>query len=128
MSGLNQRFTKPSAGKTAREFESHILRIDNLLVSCPDCLSSQCDPQTSGCMNKKQKRAEWIALFCFVSYSSSSVIFLSFNTSLDRRCPMSSRFSSGVPSRSTYLAYSLVAISSSSICIFGFPLVASRCR
>ncbi len=26
MSGLNQRFTKPSAGKTAREFESHILR------------------------------------------------------------------------------------------------------
>ena len=28
MSGLNQRFTKPSAGKTAREFESHILRED----------------------------------------------------------------------------------------------------
>ncbi len=26
MSGLNQRFTKPPAGKTAREFESHILR------------------------------------------------------------------------------------------------------
>ena len=26
MSGLNQRFTKPPAGYTAREFESHILR------------------------------------------------------------------------------------------------------
>ncbi len=26
MSGLNQRFTKPSAGNSAREFESHILR------------------------------------------------------------------------------------------------------
>ena len=26
VSGLNQRFTKPPAGKTAREFESHILR------------------------------------------------------------------------------------------------------
>jgi hypothetical protein len=26
MSGLNQRFTKPSRGKTLREFESHILR------------------------------------------------------------------------------------------------------
>ncbi len=31
MSGLNQRFTKPSAGNSAREFESHILRQDNLL-------------------------------------------------------------------------------------------------
>ena len=26
VSGLNQRFTKPPAGKTAREFESNILR------------------------------------------------------------------------------------------------------
>ena len=26
VSGLNQRFTKPSARKKAREFESHILR------------------------------------------------------------------------------------------------------
>ncbi len=26
MSGLNQRFTKPSTSKIVREFESHILR------------------------------------------------------------------------------------------------------
>lgn len=32
MSGLNQRFTKPSSLHWDREFESHILRIDNLLV------------------------------------------------------------------------------------------------
>jgi hypothetical protein len=32
MSGLNQQFTKLSSEKLFREFESHILRIDNLLV------------------------------------------------------------------------------------------------
>ena len=32
MSGLNQRFTKPPAGKTAREFESHLLRNENNFI------------------------------------------------------------------------------------------------
>jgi hypothetical protein len=44
MSGLNQRFTKPSSLYRDREFESRSLRIDNLLVACPDCSTLSCDP------------------------------------------------------------------------------------
>ena len=40
MSGLNQRFTKPSGDKTPREFESHILR--KITSGTPRLYFAQC--------------------------------------------------------------------------------------
>lgn len=50
MSGLNQRFTKPPAGKTAREFESHILREYKLARHLATFLYSRRMSETPACL------------------------------------------------------------------------------
>ena len=74
MSGLNQRFTKPSGFNRPREFESHILRQDNLLSESTHLSMTNVRPEYI--IHKQKYTSDRVFLFVNENYYFST-IFLS---------------------------------------------------